>query len=503
MSQRDITSLRGTIRFLEEQNQLLAVKGSVDPLLEISGMQKALEGGPPLLFENIKDYPGTRNVGNIFANTGVVAKIFGVADPKKAKFRCLEAMKNPVAPRVVSDAPCQEVVITDNVDVIATIPILKHTEWDGGRILGGGHTLIRGEYFGGGSHMSFNRTSFRDKDWASISVALTSHWEEASWLHKGERIPMTMNIGSPPAVMMVAATGFLHSLVPYGSDELAFAGGLQASPVEICKAKTVDTYAIANAEWVLEGYLETGQQVWETDEAERLQKAGIAPAFPEWHGHMGRAGLWRKFQVTAITHQKDRPIFFSPLAASMETDNMGRFFREACFYELAQRISPGLVVDVNSLYGLRGWGAGIVFQVNKKARRYEGFQKQILAHALSASIPLQVAVMVDEDIDIYSADDVLFAITTRTNPNRDIMKVGGWRAFGMMTWQVPSERGEFIPDAHIGIDATAPYDMKWLYERARYPVDKVDLKKWFSEQQIASVQAMQSEYARVLAKIGG
>jgi 4-hydroxy-3-polyprenylbenzoate decarboxylase len=218
---------------------------------------------------------------------------------------------------------------------------------------------------------------------------------------------------------------------------------------------------------------------------------------------MGRAGLWRKFQVTAITHRKDRPIFFSPLAASMETDNMGRFFREACFYELAQRISPGLVVDVNSLYGLRGWGAGIVFQVNKRARRYEGFQKQILAHALSASIPLQVAVMVDEDIDIYSADDVIFAITTRTNPNRDVMKVGGWRAFGMMTWQVPSEQGEFIPDAHIGIDATAPYDMKWLNERARYPVDKVDLKNWFSEQQIASAQAMQSEYARVLAKIGG
>ena len=85
MSQRDITSLRGTLQLLREQNQLLTVEDEADPLLEIAGIQKTLEGGPPLLFENIKGYPGTRNVGNIFANAGTVAKILDVADLKKIK----------------------------------------------------------------------------------------------------------------------------------------------------------------------------------------------------------------------------------------------------------------------------------------------------------------------------------------------------------------------------------------------------------------------------------
>lgn len=145
MAKKDISSMRSTLEFLKEENEVLTVKGEVDPTYEIAGIQKALEGGPALLFENIKGYPGVRNVGNVFATTDRIAKIFGVEDPKKMKFRCLEGIKNPIRPRVVDDAPCQEVVITENIDVPATMPILKHTELDAGRILGGGNNFVSGK----------------------------------------------------------------------------------------------------------------------------------------------------------------------------------------------------------------------------------------------------------------------------------------------------------------------------------------------------------------------
>ena len=130
MARKDISSMRSTIEFLKEENDVLVVKGEVDPIYEIAGIEKAFEGGPVLLFENIKGYPGVRDVGNVFARMDTIAKIFDVEDPKNAKFRCLEAIKNPIPLRVVSKAPCQEVVIAEDIDVTATLPIIKHTEHD-------------------------------------------------------------------------------------------------------------------------------------------------------------------------------------------------------------------------------------------------------------------------------------------------------------------------------------------------------------------------------------
>ena len=65
----------------------------MDPILEISGIEKALDNGPVLLYENIKGYPGVRNVANLLGSEDVAAAIFGLDDFKQLKFRCLEAIK--------------------------------------------------------------------------------------------------------------------------------------------------------------------------------------------------------------------------------------------------------------------------------------------------------------------------------------------------------------------------------------------------------------------------
>ncbi len=508
MEQKQIASIRNTIEFLKEQNELLTVDNEVDPVYEISGIQKALEGGPALLFNNIKGYPGVRNLGNLGARKEAIAQLCGVADPKMLKFKCLEAIKNPIPPKIVLDAPCQEVVVTDDIDVLATIPVLKHTERDGARILGGGINFLSGKYFRNGTHVSFNRMTFKGKDWGSIQLGPGNQIEEAALEHKGEKIPFTVNICPPPAVMMVAAAGFVHNLVPIGSDKVGMAGGLQGFPVEICKAKTVDAYTIANSEWVLEGYIDTAQRVWETEAAEKKGKLASEPLFPEYSGYLGKAARAFKLQVTAITHRKDRPIFHTPLAHGFEADNLAFPYREACFYELAERVAPGLVVDVNTFQGAWGWGTGIVFQVRKRMRRDEGYHRSILALAFGSSVLLKIVMVVDDDVDIYSAEDILWAITTRVNPVTDIVKGPGGRLPTMMPLEMVGPGAEtvvpgYVFEGPLGIDATVPFDSKWVFERAHYPVDRVELTKWFSAEQIAAIRERQSEYAKVLAKTGG
>ncbi len=502
MSKKYMSSMREVIEFLKERKEVLTVSSEVDPIYEISGILKSFDGGPAVLFENIKGYPQARNVGNIFSRMETIAKIFGIDDPRVFKFKCLEAIKNPILPKVVEDAPCQEVVITKDIDVMATLPIIKHTERDGGRILGGGNTLITGKYFGGGSHLSFNRMNFRGRDWASLNASPPTHLGTAAIIkYRNERVPLTINISTPPAVNIVAGGGLVHSVVPGGADELGIAGGLQGFPVEICKAKTVDAYAIAQSEWVIEGYLDP-ETVWETDEAEKIGEIMVAPFFPEWPGYLGRAMKLRKFQATAITHRRDRPIFFTPLAHSFEGSFAITPLREACFYEVAERCFAGLVVDVNIFHGLTAEG-GVVYQVRKKRLREEGFQKNVLLAALAAGLGMRLVIAVDEDIDIYSAEDVLWALTTRVNPNTDIIQGarGGRGTMMMPIERLPALKGLF--EGGIGVDATVPVEAKEEFERAKYPVDRVELGKWFSDEEIASARKLQNEYARLLAQTGG
>ena len=179
---------------------------------------------------------------------------------------------------------------------------------------------------------------------------------------------------------------------------------------------------------------------------------------------------------------------------------MASGFKEACFYELADRIRPGLVVDVNILPGIAGHGGNVIFQVKKARPTDEGYQRNIIAVALSTAPGIGLVIAVDEDVNIYSSDDLLWALTTRVSPSKGIItSVGG----ALVQVLMPAERVEaWERERHpfgLGIDATVPFEHKHYFERGKYPVDKVDLKKWLSAEEIAAALALQSEYAQVLA----
>ena len=126
-------------------------------------------------------------------------------------------------------------------------------------------------------------------------------------------MPCTINICPPVGPELVAVSTLNPVIFPNQTDKLGLAGAIQGFPVDIVKAKTIDAYAMANAEWVLEGYVLEGERMWETLEAEQSARQGVSLLHPEWTRTMGHAYRTpRSFELTAVTRRKKDMIVYTP-----------------------------------------------------------------------------------------------------------------------------------------------------------------------------------------------
>ena len=513
MAAEAVRSLRAMLEALKKEGLVLETDREINPKLEMTAIQKLLDGGPPIVFNKVKGYPNARLATNVMGSDKIIARMFGAKDRKELKFKIHDSILQPIPPKIVDKAPCQEVVIDKNIDVWPVIPMIQHTPTDPGRTLGAGKTVASPKQFWGGWHIGYNRMNFREdlgwKDHSTFQISPGSHTDQImTKYYKKEPIPFTINMGVPPAATMVAGSGFMYTILPRGCDELGIAGAIQGFPLEMVKCKTIDAYSIAEAEYVLEGYLDTTKRVWESPLAEKDQKQGVYPFHPEWSGYMGKAYRTFQFNVTAITHRKDRPIYDPLIVHGYDDHNIGVICREACFYELAERISPGFCVDTHIPMCIPDWG-GVIFQVKKRRVRDEGFPKNILAAALSCSLGARFAMVVDPDINIYSMDDLMWALATRVDAKEGITIVAPG---GMGQTFQPAERSsagakEWTQSnikfsGAIGIDATVPYQYTDAFERASYPIDVVNLKDWFTDEQIEKARSFQEPYAKWFAESG-
>src|SRR3954469_18332801 len=118
-TRKDITSLPATVDWLRSEGLLLETDVEVNPDLEVTGIQKAIDGSLPMLFNTVKGYPHARVITNLFANYDVIEKMFGWDGPQDRTRKLGYALTHPLKPVEVSasDAPCQEEVITDGLDV--------------------------------------------------------------------------------------------------------------------------------------------------------------------------------------------------------------------------------------------------------------------------------------------------------------------------------------------------------------------------------------------------
>ncbi len=514
-AEKDIRSLRSAIDWLRAEGYLVETDVEVNPDLEITGVQKLMDGALPILFNNVKGYPHLRAVTNLFANMDVVNKMFGWKDAKSRTRDLAYALTHPIPPVQVSqsEAPCQEEVITDDLNVNKHVLAIRHTALESEMTIGSGNSVVVGDYFHGGSHIGYNRMNARWGNVATFQSAPGAHmWQIITEHYHDEKpIPLTMCFGLPPACTLIAGGGFDYVVLPRGGDELGAAGAVQGYPVRIVKARTVDAWAVADSELVLEGELHPRDKRYETREAEEHDTQGKYFFHPEWAGYMGKAYKAPTFHVTGITMRRraGKPIIF-PLGVHMEDcQNIDTTVRESAIFELCERLQPGIVQDVNIPYPMTDWG-GCIIQVKKRNKIEEGWQRNFLSAILSCSQGMRLAIAVDTDIDIYSMDDIIWALTTRVNPHTDILNPlpGGIGQTFMPQERMTAGEKEWTAsntkfEGGMGIDATVPYGYEQDFHRPVYPVDRGDLNKWFKPEEIARAkELMKGKWGEVLARTG-
>ncbi len=510
----DIRSVGATLDWLRREDLLLETDVPVNGDLEVIGIQKHLDGSVPILFNNVEGYEGRRVVTNLFANMEIVDRMFGWEGPQDRTRKLAHALTHPLPCEVVSgdEAACQEVVLTDDLDVNRHVVTIRHTAIEPERTIGSGNSVVVGDLFHGGSHIGYNRMNFRWGNVGTFQSAPGSHMWQVITEHYDDPdgIPLTMCFGLPPAATLIAGGGFDYVVLPRGADELGAAGAVQGFPLRLVEARTVDAWAVADCDLVLEGVLRPRDKRFETAQAEEAGVQGRLPFHPEWAGYMGKAYRAPTFHVSAITMRRpeSRPVIYALGVHMADDSNIDTTVREAAIFELCERLQPGIVQDVHIPYAMTDWG-GCIIQVKKRNRIEEGWQRNFLAAALSCSQGMRLAIAVDTDIDMYSMDDIVWALTTRVNPHTDILNPipgGIGQTFqpsermtaGDKEWTASNTRFE----GGMGIDATMPFGYETDFQRPVYPVDLVRPADWFGEERVAAAKAVMSGWVESLSRTG-
>ncbi len=478
----EIIDLRTALGFLSSiPDQLISTREPVDAMAEIAGVYKLIGAGTPLapptrvgpamLFENVKGYTIPVVVG-ILASRWRTALLMN-STIQRLPLDLLEALRNPCAPVVAAskDAPCHEVVLSPPFDLRVLIPAPTHTLLDAGPYFTMG--LVRAEDpETGASDVTIHRLCVQGPDRLSIYFVPGRHIDQfrAKAERMGRTLPISINIGLDPAIYL--ASCFEPPTTPLGLDELTVAGGLRRRPVELVDCVSVAVKAIARAEIVLEGEILPGERVRED------AQTGTGYAMPEFPGYMGKAQPdLPVIRVTAVTHRRN-PILQALVGPAEEHTNLVGIPTEASILRLVENAMPGRLLSVYC-HSSGGGKYLAILQFRKTATSDEGRQRQAALTAFAVFPELKHVILVDEDVDIFDTNDVLWAMTTRYQGDRSTVFIPGVRCHPLDPSQSPDFSPSIIGEAiscKTIFDCTVPYHLKDRFRRAEF--QKVDVARF-------------------------
>ena len=481
-----VRDLRSALKLLKEMpGQLAETDVEVDPMAELAGLyryvgaggtvQRPTKEGPAMIFHNVKGHPGASVAIGLLASRKRVGALLGCAPEELGKmiYRCVA---NPVLPvETKNPAPCQQVVhyATDpDFSLYDLVPAPTNTPDDAGPYITLG--MCYASHPDTGEHdVTIHRLCIQGKDELSIFFTpgarhIGAMAERAEELN--QTLPISISIGVDPAIEIGSC--FEPPTTPMGYDELAVAGALRGEPVELCKCVSVKEMAIANAEYVIEGEVIPHVRVKED------QNSGTGFAMPEFPGYTGPASdqCWL-IKVKAVTH-RENPIMQTCIGPSEEHVSMAGIPTEASIYGMIEKAMPGRLQNVYCC-SAGGGKYMAVLQFKKLTASDEGRQRQAALLAFSAFSELKHVFLVDEDVDCFDMNDVLWAMNTRFQGDADIITIPGVRCHPLDPSNDPSCSSS-IRDHGIAcktiFDCTVPYDQKKRFVRARF--QEVDPKHW-------------------------
>jgi len=445
--------LRDFIKALEKKDWLKRVKAEVSPELEISEIYDRVvkQGGPALLFERVKDssFPVLINAfGTLermaFALGGESLEDVAKRFEEMANFQAPEGLKEKaklvprlfelanLPPKIVSKGLCQEVVI-DNPD-LSILPALKCWPFDGGKYITQPIVITKSPKTGirnlGIYRMQIYDAKTTGMHWHPHKGG-AQHYREAEELKRP--LPVAVALGGSPALIYSASAP-----VPEEIDEYLFAGFLQSEPVPVVKGKTVDLEVPAEAEIILEGYVEPGERRLEGPFGDHTGFYSLPEEYPVFH-------------LTAITHRKDA-IYPATVVGRppMEDCFMGKA-SERIFLVLLKKIFPE-IVDLN--LPVEGIFHNYAFVSIDK--RYPGHAYKIMygLWGLGQMMFFKWIIVFDRDVNVQDTGEVLWRLGNNIDPQRDIIFVKG--PVDVLDHAAPRAG----LGTKIGIDATA----KWKEE---------------------------------------
>jgi 4-hydroxy-3-polyprenylbenzoate decarboxylase len=480
--------LREWIKTLDKEKEIKYIKHEVDPILEIaeiadrvskSGPPNYAPGGPALLFENVKGYPGAKVLMNQFGSERRMRLALGVDSLSEVADRIRELMnlRSPEGfldkvrmlpmlaemgkffPKLVAakDAPCKEVILRENFNVL-DFPILQCWPQDGGRFITLPCVVTRDPRSSAGKR---NVGMYRMQVYDGQTTGM--HWQrqKVAAEHYRERLRQSaeagsgaeakseaaasarvaimaetaggMNLSSRPEV--AAATGVegpafsvrtnqiadrLQVAVAIGTDpattfsaivpappeveEFIIAGFLRQKPVELVQCETVDLQVPAASEIVLEGYV-------------RLDELRSEGPFGDHTGFYTLPDDYPVFHITCITHRRD-PIYSTTIVGKppMEDAWMGKAV-ERIFLPLMQLTIPE-IVDINLPVEAVFHNLMIV-SIRKS---YPGQARKVMnaIWSLGQAMFTKCVLVVDEDCDVQDMREVVLRVTNNIDPERDI-----------------------------------------------------------------------------------
>lgn len=487
---KEVIDLRSALELLESiPGQMVHTDVEVDPSAELAGVYRYVgaggtvarptKTGPAMTFENVKGHPGAKVVIGLLASRKRVGYLLN-SKPEKLGFMMRDAVKNAIAPVVVdkSKAQCQEVVhlaTDEGFDIRKLIPAPTNTPEDAGPYVTLGmcyaSDVETGEY-----DVTIHRLCLQSKDEISMFFTpgarhLGAFREKAEAL--GKPLPISISIGVDPAIEI--ASCFEPPTTPLGFNELSIAGAIRGKAVELAPCVTIDEKCIANAEYVIEGELLVGARVRED------QNSNTGKAMPEFPGYTGPANAELPvIKVKAVTHRVN-PIMQTCIGPSEEHVSMAGIPTEASILDMVERAMPGRVQNVYA-HSSGGGKFIAVIQFKKTVPSDEGRQRQAALLAFSAFPELKQVILVDEDVDIFDTNDVLWAMTTRMQADVDIVTIPGVRCHPLDPSNDPacswSIRDHGIACKTI-YDATVPFNQKARFQRAKFM--EVDVKKFLPD----------------------
>jgi len=417
----------------------------------------------------------------------------------------LKAISKPIEPTIVENAPCQEITVTGEAlnepgKGLDGLPIPISTPgYDNGPYLSSGHYITK-DPENGIQNLGNYRGQIKSRRRLGINTAIEvrpggyTHWTK--YKARGERMPCAVVLGAPPAVSYTAV-----QKLPEDVDELKVAGGLVDSPMNLVRAKTVDLLVPAEAEIVIEGYVDT----------QHLEPEG---PFGESHGYIALQEYNGFMEVTAITRRRQPVVtsFISQVTPS-ESSVIRKVALEPLFlHHLKTTLGVRGVKRVTMHEPLTSLYMVIAIQFARNTPPTE-IWRGLYATSTLNRIAGKWVIAIDEDIDATNADAVFWAMSYRCQPQHDVKildrKDPGHGPRGARDTRDNGETASVLIDATLKVPyppvalPTRKYmeDAKKIWERLGLPKLKpespwhgYDFGLWPAEFERQAQKAARSEY---------